>query len=73
MVGALRAVDDYVSAVQVDDSLVPYFQLSVGFIVVEYVWHTYLDIRQRQACRSCYFTRHLLVVTCALRGAQRRH
>lgn len=45
---ALQAVDDFVSSVHVDDSRVPYFQLSLGFIVVEYLWHTYLDIRQRR-------------------------
>ena len=33
----------------VDDSRVPYFKLAVGFLVAEYAFHTYLNLRQRWA------------------------
>ena len=46
----------FVSSVQVDDSAVPYFKLALAFVVAEYVFHTYLDLRQRKvriAFASC--------------------
>jgi hypothetical protein len=46
-----RAVDDFIASVRVDDSGVPYFKIALAFIVVEYVFHTYLDLRQRKVRR----------------------
>jgi hypothetical protein len=45
---AIQKLDDYVREFSIDDSSVPYFQLAIGFMVVEYVFHTYLDMRQRK-------------------------
>ena len=45
---AAASVHAYVSSVHVDDSRVPYFELTLGFIVATYAWNTYLDLRQRQ-------------------------
>eukprot|EP00892_Ulva_mutabilis_P010597 jgi/Ulvmu1/790/UM010_0164.1 len=42
-------VDAFIKSVDVDDSQVPYMELVLGFMALEYVFHTYLDIRQRQA------------------------
>lgn len=41
------SVDKYVSAFSIDDSGFPYFTSAITFIAVEYLFHTYLDIRQR--------------------------
>lgn len=49
---AAQAVHRFVSSVNVDDSAVPYFELVLGFIVVEYVFNTVLDLRQRQVRSS---------------------
>jgi hypothetical protein len=46
--GATRSVHAFVSSVNVDDSWVPYFAIALGFMVVEYIFHTILDLRQRQ-------------------------
>jgi hypothetical protein len=35
------------SALNFDDSSFPYLQAVIAFIAVEYVWETYLDLRQR--------------------------
>ena len=61
--GAVRTVDGYVQSVHVNDSRVPYFNLALGFLVVEYVFHTYLDIRQRKVRDVC-----LGCVTCTLQS-----
>lgn len=42
------SVDGFVNSIDVDDSGVPYMELALGFMALEYIFHTYLDIRQRQ-------------------------
>lgn len=56
--GLAGSVDGFVKSIDVDDSGVPYFELVLGFMAVEYVFHTYLDIRQRQVRFLPYFAQY---------------
>lgn len=44
---AAAQITEQITAIQIDDSSFPYLQAVVAFIAVEYVWETYLDVRQR--------------------------
>ena len=44
---AAAQITAQITAIKIDDSSFPFLQAVVAFIAVEYVWETYLDIRQR--------------------------
>lgn len=50
------SVDEFIKSVNVDDSQVPYLELVLGFMALEYVFHTYLDLRQRKVCMPLWPT-----------------
>lgn len=52
MKDALIQFDTFLQSLQVDDSRVPYLHLACAFLVIEFLFHTYLDIRQRKVVQT---------------------